>query len=27
MHERDSLAETTASRKVQGWGFNELQLI
>lgn len=27
MHERDSMAETTASRKVQGWGFNELQLI
>ncbi len=27
MHERDTMAETTASRKVQGWGFNELQLI
>ena len=27
IHERDSMAETTASRKVQGWGFNELQLI
>jgi len=27
LQERDSQAETTASRKVQGWGFNELQLI
>lgn len=27
LHERDTMAETTASRKVQGWGFNELQLI
>jgi RNA polymerase sigma-70 factor (ECF subfamily) len=27
MHERDTMAETKTSRKVQGWGFNELQLI
>ncbi len=27
LHERDTMAETKASRKVQGWGFNELQLI
>ena len=27
MHERDTVAETKTSRKVQGWGFNELQHI
>jgi len=27
MHERDTVAETKTSRKVQGWGFDELQLI
>ena len=27
MHERDTMAETKTSRKVQGWGFNELQHI
>jgi RNA polymerase sigma-70 factor (ECF subfamily) len=27
LRERDTMAETKASRKVQGWGFNELQHI
>ena len=27
LQERDTIAETKASRKVRGWGFNELQLI
>jgi len=27
LRERDTMAETKASRKVQSWGFNELQLV